>query len=105
MTIMEARFAPGEVVAHAGLGYRGVITDVDAFFCGDEAAYEAISGERPSREQPWYHVLVDGVPLTAYLPESLLARARGGEPVVNPAMARHFAAFRDGRYVSRQVLS
>ena len=53
-----ARFAIGEVVRHKLFDFRGVIFDVDPTFANSEEWYEAIPEElRPSKDQPFYHLL------------------------------------------------
>ena len=52
-------FEPGEVVQHIRYGYRGVIVDFDSACMAPDDWYQS-NQTRPDRNQPWYHVLVDG---------------------------------------------
>ncbi len=55
-----ARFGIGEVVRHRLLDFRGVIFDVDPEFANSDEWYEAIpEGIRPSKDQPFYHLLAE----------------------------------------------
>ena len=55
-----ARFAIGEVVRHRMFDFRGVIFDVDPVFANSEEWYEAIpEALRPSKDQPFYHLLAE----------------------------------------------
>ena len=59
-TAPSARFAIGDVVRHRILDFRGVIFDVDPEFANTEEWYEAIPEEiRPSKDQPFYHLLAE----------------------------------------------
>lgn len=70
--IPTARFAPGTVVRHRHLKYRGIIYDVDAVYSQDENWYDLMADNRPAKDKPWYHVLVDGENHTTYVAEDNL---------------------------------
>src|SRR5947209_20560097 len=71
-----ARFAIGEVVRHRIFDFRGVVFDVDPVFANSEEWYNAIpEAMRPSRDQPFYHLLAENAETTyvAYVsPQHLL---------------------------------
>ena len=55
-----ARFGIGEVVRHKMFDFRGVIFDVDPVFANSEEWYESIpEALRPSKDQPYYHLLAE----------------------------------------------
>src|SRR4029078_11775596 len=55
-----ARFAIGEVVRHRLFDFRGIIFDVDPEFANSEEWYQAIPEDlRPSKDQPFYHLLAE----------------------------------------------
>src|SRR5258708_27502339 len=55
-----ARFAIGEVVRHRLFDFRGVVFDVDPEFANSDEWYEAIpEALRPSKDQPFYHLLAE----------------------------------------------
>ena len=64
-----ADFCIGEVIKHKLFGYYGVIYDVDPVFMGPDDWYEAVAKSRPPKDQPWYHVLVDGSDAATYVAE------------------------------------
>ena len=100
----RARFAIGEVVRHRVFPFRGVIYDVDPVFDNTEEWYEAIPKEvRPSKDQPFYHLLAENESTTyeAYVSEQNLLHDESGEPCHHPLIEALFEATRDGRYVPR----
>ncbi len=95
----EAKYGLGEVVRHKRHPFRGVIFDVDAEFSNSEDWYDSIpKGQRPRRDQPFYHLLAenDDSYYVAYVSEQNLVRDRSGEPVTHPDVDDLFGAF-DGR--------
>jgi heat shock protein HspQ len=95
-----ARFAIGEVVRHRIFDFRGVIFDVDPVFANSEEWYEAIpEAIRPSKEQPFYHLLAENADTTyvAYVSQQNLVADESDEPVEHPAIATMFDR-EDGRY-------
>lgn len=98
--VTHPRFAPGALVRHRLFDYRGVVVDVDAAFDLTDEWYDAVAGTRPPKDQPWYHVLVDGAEHATYVAERNLAVDDSGEPIEHPWVTRLFARFEDGRYVS-----
>jgi heat shock protein HspQ len=101
----HAKFGIGDVIHHLNFDYRGVIVDVDASFQGGEEWYEQMAVSRPPKEQPWYHVLVDGADHTTYVAERHLEPDTTGEPIRHPQLARFFDVFRDGRYRRQSSLN
>ncbi len=95
-----ARFAIGEVVRHRIFDFRGVIFDVDPVFANSEEWYEAIpEAIRPSKEQPFYHLLAENADTAyvAYVSQQNLVADESDEPVDHPAIATMFDC-EDGRY-------
>jgi len=80
--IVSARFGVGDVVRHRMFDFRGVIFDVDPVFANSEEWYEAIPAEiRPTKEQPFYHLLAENDESTyvAYVSQqNLVGDASGG---------------------------
>ena len=96
-----ARFAIGEVVRHRLFDFRGVIFDVDPVFANSEEWYLAIpEALRPSKDQPFYHLLAenDESNYVAYVSQQNLVHDESSEPVEHPAIATMFDALEDGRY-------
>jgi heat shock protein HspQ len=102
-----ARFAIGEVVRHKIFDFRGVIFDVDPEFSNTEEWYEAIPEVlRPSKEQPFYHLLAENSDSSyvAYVSQQNLVADDSDDPIEHPAIASMFDCGEDGRYRLRTEL-
>jgi heat shock protein HspQ len=102
-----ARFAIGEVVRHKIFDFRGVIFDVDPVFSNSDEWYEAIpEALRPSKDQPFYHLLAENAETNyiAYVSQQNLLPDDSDEPVDHPAIATMFDR-EDGRYRLRPDLT
>lgn len=96
------KFQRGQVVRHRRYGYRGVIVDYDHQCQADERWYKS-NQSQPDRNQPWYHVLVDGSEATTYAAQVNLAPDTTGKPVEHPLVERYFCDFSDGRHVRNET--
>jgi len=99
--VATARFAIGEVVRHRLFDFRGVIFDVDPVFANSEEWYEAIPEEvRPSKDQPYYHLLAENEDSSyiAYVSQQNLLTDESDEPVDHPAIGGLFDGYEAGRY-------
>ena len=99
--IAHARFAIGEVVRHRMFDFRGVIFDVDPVFSNTDEWWEAIpEGIRPSKDQPFYHLLAENMESSyiAYVSQGNLVPDDSDEPVDHPAISGLFTGFADGKY-------
>lgn len=97
----QAKYHLGQVVRHRNHPFRGVIFDVDAIFNNTEEWYASIPEEnRPSKDQPFYHLLAENEQsyYVAYVSEQNLVPDDTGEPVDHPDLADMFGDFEDGRY-------
>ena len=102
-----ARFAIVEFVRHKLFDFRGVIFDVDPEFANSEEWYDAIpEALRPSKEQPFYHLLAENADSTyvAYVSQQNLVVDDSEEPVDHPAIATMFDRLEGGRYQLRSEL-
>ena len=96
-----AKYHIGQVLRHRKHPFRGVVFDVDAMFSNTEEWYENIPEDsRPSRNQPFYHLLAenDQSYYVAYVSEQNLVPDETGEPVSHPDLPDLFGDFKDGRY-------
>ncbi len=96
-----AKYHLGQVVRHRKHPFRGVIFDVDPRFANTEEWYQAIPEEnRPSKDQPYYHLLAenDHSYYVAYVSEQNLIADYSGEPVEHPDIDNMFGQFKDGSY-------
>jgi heat shock protein HspQ len=103
-----ARFAIGDVVRHRLFPFRGVVFDVDPEFANTQEWYEAIPEDlRPSKDQPFYHLLAenDDSSYVAYVSEQNLVPDDTGEPVGHPQASLIFESFREGQYMLRPRIS
>ncbi len=96
------RFAPGQLVQHRRYGYRGVVVDFDLACRADDAWYQK-NQTQPDREQPWYHVLVDGSTVVTYAAESSLEADTSEQPIHHPLVPQLFEGFLGGRYERNNV--
>jgi heat shock protein HspQ len=104
-SIPLARFGIGDVVRHRLLDFRGVIFDVDPEFSNSEEWYEAIpEAMRPSKDQPFYHLLAENADASyvAYVSQQNLVRDDSDEPVDHPAIPTMFDGFDGERYQLRR---
>jgi len=103
--VTHADFAIGDVVRHRLFEFRGVIFDVDPVFANSEEWYQAIPEDiRPSKDQPYYHLLAENADSSyvAYVSQQNLVPDDSDEPISHPAIAGIFDAYADGRYRLRR---
>ena len=107
--IQHARFRIGQIIHHRLFDYRGVIFEVDPEFSSayNNLAiayewYDQVARSRPPRDEPWYHVLVDGASHSTYVAEQNLDDSSDLAEIRNPAVADYFSGFENGYYLSRQ---
>lgn len=99
--ISHALFSIGDVVRHTLFNFRGVIFDIDPAFANSDEWYESIPVDiRPSKDQPFYHLLAENGEQSyiAYVSQQNLAADDSDEPVDHPAISGIFANYRDGKY-------
>ena len=90
-------FENGQLVCHRRYGYRGVVVDRDDC-CQADAHWYQKNQTQPERNQPWYHVLVDGTSNCTYAASENLVGDESGLPIAHPLLAHFFTAFKDGSY-------
>lgn len=104
MTIINAKFAPGQIIYHRLFDYRGVIIGVDACFEGETEWYEQMAKSKPPKDQPWYHVLVDDATHQTYVAEqNLELEIENHSPIQHPLINELFCGFDNGVYKSRAI--
>ena len=97
----RAKYSLGQVVRHKKHPFRGVVFDVDAVFSNTEEWYDAIPEDsRPSRDQPFYHLLAenDQSYYVAYVSEQNLLPDMSGEPIEHPDLDDMFGELENGVY-------
>ena len=99
-----AKFRIGQIVKHRKFPFRGVIFDVDPVFANSEEWYEAIpEALRPSKDQPFYHLLAENMESSyvAYVSQQNLVTDDSDEPVDHPGIGAMFEGMEGGRYQLR----
>lgn len=95
-------FELGQLVSHRLYSYRAVIVSCDPRCMAGDNWYFA-NKTQPSRDQPWYHVLVhESGGLSTYVAQSNLELDTSGEPVSHPRVTHYFSEFKDGRYLMKE---
>ncbi|MDB5668526.1 MAG: DNA-binding protein [Alphaproteobacteria bacterium] len=105
--IAHARFAIGDVVRHRLFDFRGVVFDVDPVFANSEEWYQSIPEDaRPSKDQPYYHLLAENSDSSyiAYVSQQNLEVDGDSAPVEHPAIAGMFDGRDGGRYRLKREL-
>jgi len=101
----QAKFSVGQIVRHRLFAFRGVIFDVDPVFSNSEEWYQSIPAERrPSKDQPFYHLLAQnaqGGPYEAYVSEQNLVIDEENGPIRHPMIDSMFERHAGNRYVLR----
>ena len=98
MTVDKIKFHLGQIIEHKNFGYRGVIYDVDAEFSGTDTWYEHVAKSQPPKDEPWYHVLVDGSDATTYVAERNILTTDNTAEINHPLIDAYFLSFSSDRY-------
>ncbi len=104
--IGRARFAPGDIVRHRMFDFRGVVFDIDPVFANSDEWYDAIPEEiRPSKEQPYYHLLAENGDSSyiAYVSQQNLLADGDAGPIDHPQIDAMFDGLERGRYRVRAI--
>ena len=99
-----AKYAIGQVVRHRHYPFRGVIFDVDPVFSNSDEWWLAIPEHlRPSKDQPFYHLLAenDQNEYVAYVSEQNLEPDDSNEPLRNPQVRELFEPGAQGHFAMR----
>ena len=101
MQAKAARYGIGQVVRHRVFPFRGIIFDVDPVFANAEEWWLAIPEEvRPSKDQPFYHLLAQNAETeyVAYVSEQNLLPDESDEPLRHPLLGEVFDRDESGAY-------
>lgn len=102
--LRSAKFGIGAVVKHRLFPFRGIVFDIDPSFDNTEEWYRSIPEHiRPSKDQPFYHVLAENAitEYVAYVSEQNLLPDDNGEPILNSQLEHLFEKTADGRFTMR----
>lgn len=105
MTISVAGFNIGDVIIHKEQQFRGVIVDVDADFQGSDDWYDQYTTNEPSKNSPWYHVLVDEEGSMAYVSEQNIYVDSSNMEIEHPMIDDMFTDYDAGHYLPRQTIN
>ncbi len=94
----EPRFEPGQLVVHRRYGYRGVVVAFDVT-CEAEDDWYLTNQTQPSRDQPWYHVLVHDSEQITYAAQTSLQADDSDQQISHPLVEHFFSSFSDGHYL------
>ena len=95
-------FNIGDIVKHRIYPFRGVIVDVDPEFSNTEEWYQSIPAEiRPSRKQPYYHLMAENTETfyTAYVSQQNLVDDGKNGPLEHPDLDEIFNGMDKGKYL------
>lgn len=104
----SAKYSLGQVVKHRFYPFRGVVFDVDPTFNNTEEWYNSIpENVRPSKDQPFYHLLAENAETEyiAYVSEQNLLPDTSGEPVRHPQVDEMFVRQDDGYRARNSVIN
>lgn len=91
-------FKKGDLVRHKRYGYRGVIVDFDDSCQADDRWYHSNSTQ-PSKDQPWYFVLVHNSNNVTYAARSSLDFDDTEKEVKHPLIPHFFINFIGNKYI------
>ena len=104
--VVSPKFNIGDIVKHKLYPFRGVIVDIDPIFSNTDEWYEAIPVElRPSKNQPFYHLLAENSETfySAYVSQQNLLPDRESGPINHPEISDLFSDVSNGKYVLRET--
>jgi heat shock protein HspQ len=104
MKMREAKYKIGQIVRHRIFPFRGVVFDIDPTFSNTEEWWLAIPEDmRPSKDQPFYHLLAENseTEYIAYVSEQNLLPDDTGEPIRHSQLSEIFIKDKTGGYRQR----
>ncbi len=100
-------FNIGDIVKHRIYPFRGVIVDVDPEFSNTEEWYQSIPSDiRPSKNQPFYHLMAENTETfySAYVSQQNLINDRENGPVDHPDLDQIFSGIQKGKYQLKSLI-
>lgn len=98
MIDVNCKFFVGQLICHRLFSYRGVVVDVDPDFQGTEEWYAAVARSQPPKDEPWYHILVDGREGMTYVAERNLEVDASQTGIRHSLISHFFTQFDNGKY-------
>jgi heat shock protein HspQ len=97
--MQKTHFYIGQIIQHKLFDYRGIIFDVDFKYSGTDDWYDNVAHSRPSKNQPWYRVLVDNATHETYVAEQNLNNSSDTQKSINnPFIGLYFDKSADNIY-------
>lgn len=96
---VKAKFHVGQLIQHRLFDYRGVVVDVDPCFMASAEPSSTVARAGVTRDNPWYHVLMDGTANWTYVAERNLIADRRQEPVHHPDLSHYFERLAETGYI------
>jgi len=93
-----SKFKPGHIISHKLFDYRGVILNVDATFQLTDEWYEFMAKSKPSKNEPWYHVLVNNETHMTYVAERNILPDHTGKIINHPLVPVYFTEIVANKY-------
>lgn len=101
--MQETQFFIGQIIQHKLFNYKGIIFDVDFQYSGTDAWYNNIAHSHPSKDQPWYRVLVDNATHQTYVAEQNLSSSAIQKAINNPLVDQYFTKTDENTYSPKIV--
>ena len=92
---IENEFEVGQIVEHKIYEYRGLIVEIDPSCMASEDWYRS-NQTQPEKNQPWYHILVDGTHHITYVAD--VHRNSGGDSKVEKSRVAVCRSFTRAHY-------
>ena len=104
LTTYSPEFGLGNIIEHTRYGYRGVVVDFDETCQAPKDWYQS-NQTQPERNQPWYHVLVDGNQQVTYVAQSNLQADQSKQQVVHGMINLFFSGYDENnhKYIRNSV--
>lgn len=102
-SMQQTHFYIGQIIQHKLFDYRGIIFDVDFKYSGTDEWYENVAHSRPSKDQPWYKVLVDNATHQTYVAEQNLNSSSVQNTINNPFIGLYFYKSGNNNYTTKMI--
>jgi len=99
----QTQFCIGQIIQHKLFDYRGIIFDVDFNYSGSDEWYESVAHSRPSKNQPWYKILVDNATHETYVAEQNLNISDLQDSINNPFIGLYFDKSTNNTYTAKII--
>ena len=97
----EPRYLPGNLVKHSRYGYRAIVVDIDPECRATDEWYYG-NQTQPSREQPWFHLLVHDSEQVTYVAENNLLPDESRHEIKHPLLSYFFVRSDGGAYLRNE---